>query len=116
MAVLAMTRGDDRVIELAVTRADGTAQPLGGTTMRFTARRFATSEAAPELEKSVGAGITYTDAPNGLAEVAIDNEDTEELDGFTVMRWDAELSDGSIKRTVASGLLYVTPDVAPVSS
>lgn len=111
--VLAMHRGDTRTIELEVVKEDGSPQPLGGTTMRWTARRFATASADAELTKSTGDGITYTDAPNGLAAVAIDDEDTDAFDELTVLRWDAELTDGSVVRTVADGLLYVRPDVSP---
>lgn len=111
MGVLAMKRGDDRSIALAIVQADGeTPQPLTGMTLTFTGRRFATPHADAELVKTIGSGITVTDEAGGLATVAIDAADTADMTELTVLRWDVELSNGAAVRTVADGLLYVRPD------
>lgn len=101
MTYLAMTRGDDRTLEVTAS------EDLTGAELTFTARHRPYSEDVV-IEKTSSNGITV----NGTeATVAIDAADTADLEP-DVLYWDIQVVDSAgDTHTVASGRLAVEPDV-----
>lgn len=69
--------GDTLTLKYTVTNSDDTAMNLTGASLKFA---VATVNPDGELgsalaEKTIGDGITVTDAPNGLCEVEIEDGD-----------------------------------------
>lgn len=112
MADLSMTRGDTPTFDLTITDAAGDAVDLTDATIAFTAKR-SIADSATVFQKTVGSGVTVTNAAGGLASVLLAAGDTTALPDRTIaLHYDVEVveSDGT-KTTVASGLLTVSPDV-----
>lgn len=111
MANLEMYRANTKRWGLTVT-TNGIAENLTGGLLFFTAK---SSPAAADniLQKSIGSGITVTDALGGLATVKLDPADTVGLpDKPTKLSYDVEYQNASGEiYTIASGALTVFPDV-----
>ncbi len=109
---LKMTRGDTKEFEFTVTKA-GVAVNLTGALAWFTAKTSLTDlDLNAKIAKSVGFGITITDAPAGKAVVKILPIDTSSLPDKSTLVWDFQVKDalGNVT-TAASGFLAVSPDV-----
>jgi hypothetical protein len=117
MSDLVITRGDSPVLDVAALEPDGvTPQTLLGATVRFTAKRDLNEPyALATIRKDTGAigGVTITNAPMGLAEVALEPADTEDLPNVRCeLFYDVQATDsGGAVMTLARGLLIVLPDV-----
>jgi hypothetical protein len=59
-----------------------TPQNISGWQLRYDLRLTAESPGPALLTKSTGAGITITDAPNGVLQIRIDSSDTDALDAL----------------------------------
>lgn len=112
MSRLAMTRGDSAVFTVTLTDEAGDALNLAGLVLTFTAkRRHADADEDAVFQKTVGAGITVTNEAGGVAEIAVDPEDTAALGTLRYLVWDLQVEDGTDVRTPLSGRLVISPDV-----
>lgn len=104
-----MRSGDDLILKIAVTDADaGGFKNLTGAAVIWRASRKIGSSAL--ISKSVGSGITITDAVNGELEVELVPTDTEDLRGDFVH--EAEVVDSLGKKaTVTVGRLTIERDL-----
>jgi hypothetical protein len=83
MAGFRMYRGENKVWEITVYQ-DGVVLDLSGASLFFEVRRFyPTSETVTEagalIDKSVGDGITITNAAGGIFELEVISADTDQL-------------------------------------
>lgn len=109
-----MTRGDSFPFNIAVTQA-GAAFNLTGCSIRMTAKwNHADADSAAVFTRTVGSGITVTNAGGGLATVIVAPANTLSLPANTVnLYYDIQVTDaGSNVYTVNSGKLTVSPDVS----
>jgi hypothetical protein len=111
---LSMYRGDDESFDVAVVDRDGDVVDLTGADLRFTAKRdVGDLDVDAVMAKTIGAGITVTNAAGGLARIDIDAADTDTMTRGTVLVWDLQAQDNSDKvRTLASGTLRIQVDVS----
>ena len=108
-----ISRGDTPSFNIAVTQA-GAVFSLVGCSMWFTAKwAYKDLDAAAVFQKTIGAGITLTNAALGLATATLAATDTSGLAAVKVLLvWDIQVrTAGGLTFTVASGNLIVTPDV-----
>lgn len=82
-----MFAGEDRDIEFLVTDEDGDPVDITGFSITWKLRGRGIA-----LDKSVGSGLTITDGPNGVFEIAISGTDSAPLSGAFWHR--AEVDDG----------------------
>jgi hypothetical protein len=110
---LAMHRGDAAAWAFTVRQPDGTAQDLTGLSARFTAKRRVDDAdgAAGSITRTVGSGITVTDAAAGTLVVELAAADTDALTTDTTLVWDLQLTGAGKPRTVAWGTLVVRADI-----
>lgn len=118
MSNITLTRGDSRTLSITVLDSDGSAADLTGASIWWTAKRdINDADADAIISKTVGSGITVTNAAGGLATVTIapdDWTDAEDSDKHYV--WDLQVkSDTGTVTTVASGRIIITPDVTRAS-
>lgn len=111
---LVIAKGESASFNLALVR-NGSPIDLTGDTLVFRAKRnVSDADADALIVKSIGSGITVTDAANGLAQLAIDGADTA---GFTasdlLLVWTLVLDAGAGNETVADGTLRVVIDTTP---
>lgn len=109
-SLLTMTRGD--TANFAVTVTDGAGAPLNLTGLVLTFTVAASSQSAV-ITKTIGAGITVTDALGGLATVTISPADTDGLEDRAELFWDLEVDSAGDIRTPLTGRLSVEVDVTP---
>lgn len=111
MTDFTIKRGDDRVLAVAATDADG-AQDLTDVTLFFTAKlRRADADEDAVIAKDA-ADITITDEDAGLFEVALDAEDTDSLEAPLLLLWDIQGIDSTAKvRSLAEGRLLIQADI-----
>jgi hypothetical protein len=97
-------RGEDVTINFTLQPA----QDITGWTMTFTVRDKLGGTS--QFAKSVGAGITITDAGRGQFKVAIASADTS---GLAVGRyvWDVRREDSGSKATLADGFMTLRQEV-----
>ncbi len=67
--------GEDRTLRFSVTDAVGLPLSISGWTLEWVLRERPWGAQAL-VTKTTGAGITITDAPNGVCEVALADDDT----------------------------------------
>ena len=112
MTRLRMIRGDAQAWDFAIVMPNGQPQTLVGATLRFTTRARL-DDAAPAFTRTVGTGITVTDALGGLITVRLAPTNTSTLVRPTTYYWDLEVTDGGGNiKTVADGTLEVRLDVS----
>lgn len=115
ITTLEMSRGDSRKWTFAVTYSDtGAVYSLAGASMWFTAKkRITDADVAAVFQKTIGSGITLTDAANGLGYIELSPADTSALSsGKQNLEFDLQLKSSAGKiYTVAFGKLTVYPDV-----
>jgi hypothetical protein len=108
-----MYRGDTVVFNMLVTKS-AVAFPLTGCEIWFTGKyAYKDSDLAAVFQKTIGDGITVTNALGGRAALALIPSDTHGLPAVkTLLLWDVQLKDADdMIYTVASGNLVVLPDV-----
>lgn len=105
-------RGDTIDLEVIATR-DGAPLDLTGTSIWFTAKRkLKDADENAIAQKTLGAGITVTDAEAGEALVTLDPADTAALTKETTLYCDVQVVEASGRvTTVASGTLTIELDV-----
>ena len=106
MSILSMVRGDTADFRVTLTDASGAELPLGSLGLTFTARHGPLT-----ITKTVGFGVTVTDASGGIATVRIEPADTTSIEDRTIFTWDLEVRDGAVVQTPLSGELLVEMDV-----
>lgn len=67
--------GEDRTLRFTVVDANDAAVDISGYALEWVMREKPASATA-DITKATGSGITITDGPNGLCEVAITDADT----------------------------------------
>ena len=83
MGNLSITRGDDVTLDFTVTTG-GVAVDLTGATLQFLVKTLPTdTDANAIFTKTVGSGITVTDATAGIGEIAFTQANTISLSGGT---------------------------------
>lgn len=108
-----MTRGDAFTFTLTVTQA-GAAYNLTGCSIRFTAKwSYSDADGSAVFSRTVGSGITVTNAAGGIATVALAPSNTSSLPASrTDLVYDIQVTNGSNPFTVVQGTLSVYPDVS----
>jgi hypothetical protein len=110
---LTMVRGDTPTFDIAVKKPDGTPLSLAGAQMWFTAKKSTMdTDLAAVFQKTIGSGITVTDATAGLAEVTLAAADTSALPSRIILEYDVQVKDviGGVY-TIARGWLTVSGDI-----
>lgn len=105
-------RGDTIRLALVVTRSSGPVN-LTGAALTFTAKRKINDADIDAIaQKTIGAGITVTDAVNGEAVITLPPADTDAFTRDTTLQCDVQMIelDGTIT-TIADGTIEVTRDV-----
>jgi hypothetical protein len=107
---LEMLRGDTAQLN-ATVKTGSSVFDLTGATVKFTAKQNI-SDSAALFQKTIGGGITVTNASQGALSIEIAPADTVTLtDESSLLVWDLEITRGSQVFTVAHGDLRVTLDV-----
>lgn len=105
-------QGDDETLSITVTNPDGTPYNLTGLPLRFVAKRsLLLRDDQGEIVKTIGSGITVTNAAGGLAEVAIAGSDTRAINAPAFLYWDLQIKQGGKNYTLAKGRVPVLADV-----
>jgi len=115
ITTLEMSRGDARKWLFAVTDSGtGAAFDISGCSMWFTAKkRLSDTDLLAVFQKTVGDGITVTDALNGLGYIQLAPTDTTTLENSKTqqLEFDFQLTQGSNPYTLAFGKLTVYGEV-----
>ena len=75
-----MYSGDDKTIIVTINNNDNQAVNLSGLlAAQFVAKKYAKSSTV-DITKTLGGGITITDASNGKISIVLDSADTASLD------------------------------------
>lgn len=110
---LVAVRGDDETFDVAFKDPAGAILNLTGAQgIWFTAKRSSLdSDADALIQKSLGAGVTITNAIGGIARIDINGADTGLIETTTLV-WDCQLKDSAGKyATAAKGVLTIQADV-----
>jgi hypothetical protein len=109
---LEITRGDDETIAIAVTDQDtGAVVDLTGSTLRWMVKSLpGDADAAALLSKTNGAGITLTNASQGLATIAVAATDTAAL-AAGMYWWELQGRLAGLISTLASGRIKLRADL-----
>lgn len=112
MTDIVMKRGDTLVIDLTVTR-NAAAVNLTGASLWMTAKTDFSGADPGQFQKTVGVGITITNAAGGLAQIVVAPADTDAVGATTTtFKYDIQLKEASGRvSTIQIGLLTVEPDV-----
>lgn len=101
-----MVQGDTVALDFSIVDAAGDAVDLTGATVRWQMSRSV--QATAILSKSVGSGITVTNAAGGLFTVDLAPADTVDLAG--TFYYEAEIIDASDNvSTVRTGQIKILP-------
>lgn len=108
-------RGDNRTFQVTVKDGDGVAVDITGAAIKFSVKEEI-SDTDYEIQKTVGSGITITDAANGIYEVYLLPADTQNM-GVGIYEYDSELTTaGGNVYTVVRGEFTVQAEITrPVS-
>lgn len=99
--------GDEDIEEFTTRDPQGVIVPItGATAIRWTLTPNA--GAAAVVTKTLGAGVTITDGPNGMFEVSLDEADTLSL-AADLYYHEGEMTLGGRKKTVVTGTVTVVP-------
>jgi hypothetical protein len=105
-----MYRGDTAAWDFTVTEPDGTAVDLTDAAgIRFTAKNRPTdADGAAVIAKTVGDGVTVTNAAGGVLRVQLAEDDVP-----LSLSWDLQLADDADGvYTVAAGRLEIKADIS----
>jgi hypothetical protein len=108
-----MWRGDSESIAAAIT-VSGVAVDITNASLRFTAKRALTdTDANAVFTRTIGTGITVTNAIGGLATIALIPANTLSLTVPTLLYCDFQLQDvpGNVS-TLTTGTILVKLDVS----
>jgi hypothetical protein len=111
---LEIPRGDTRRFQVTVTDEAGLPVNLSGATIYFTVRKkFASSadDTDAVFQKSVGAGITITDAAAGVIALVIDPADSRSLPKIVLLYDLQVITAAGDTITPALGDVAINPDV-----
>jgi hypothetical protein len=107
-------RGTTISIAVAAKKADGTAQDLTGSTLRFMAKdRPNDLDAAAVISRDnagIG-GITIDNGPLGLATVTIEPASTAGFVRKRTLHWELRMAAGAVKKPLDHGRMTILPDV-----
>lgn len=107
---LNMIRGNTKGFDLTVTLG-GAPYSLSGANLYFTAKSSVV-QAGKIFQKTIGDGITITNAAAGTAAIELEPNDTKNLPSTTTeLDYDIELEKAGKIYTLVSGKLVVAPDV-----
>ncbi|OAI46891.1 hypothetical protein AYO44_10570 [Planctomycetaceae bacterium SCGC AG-212-F19] len=106
VANISFYKGEDVV--LTITMAPATA--ITGWSLQFTLRKQF-GDATPLVTKTTGAGITITDAANGVFKVTLASADTANLD-LRAYVYDIQRTDTGNRTVLTTGNLTLLPEVA----
>jgi hypothetical protein len=110
-----MVAGDTKTIVFNVKDSGGAALDLTGATIRWGLCAYAASGAIAEaalLTKSVGSGITVTDAAGGVCQVALSAANTTATPRMSGRYYhELEVTSGGVVSTVHRGLIEITPEL-----
>jgi len=111
---LEMVRGDTTTWNFAVTQ-DGDPYNIGGASFWFTGKRTmdaTTDDSVKVFQRTLGDGITITDALNGLGSIQMAASDTYNLETYKVdLYYDFQIKIGSEIFTLTRGKMVIWPDV-----
>jgi hypothetical protein len=113
MTDFTLSRGDTVDLAVVVT-ASGSAYSLVGCSIWFTAKSsYSLADTGAQFQKTIGSGITVTNAALGRFSVRISPADTSSLgNSKTLLVYDCQVKDASGNiYTIASGNLIILPDV-----
>lgn len=112
---LVATKGETSLFNINLTR-DGSPIDLTSDSLTFRAKRnIGDADADSVIVKTIGDGITVTDALNGTAQLNISGADTAPLTVTELLLfWTLVLNEGSEDETVADGTLQIAVDTTPV--
>jgi hypothetical protein len=115
---LRMYRGDTAEFRVTALDIDGNPLDITGASAWFTAKRTTSDDdLSAVFQKTVGDGITITDAPNGIMLVRLAEADTASVTGREYLEYDLQVKDTSDGVwTVARGSLLVEADVTRTSA
>lgn len=105
-ANLSFYKGEDVVLTVTMTPATS----IAGWTLQFTLRKQF-GDAAALVTKTTGAGITITDAANGVFKVTVASADTAGLD-LRAYVYDIQRTDTGSRTVLTIGNLTLLPEVA----
>ena len=106
-----MFSGDDKLLRVTITDANNGDLPfnLTGTTSTIW-KAGRTSSSAVKVTKTLGSGITITDAVNGILEITLTPADTAALQGDYYHELQIVDASGK-KRTVLAGTASIDDDL-----
>jgi hypothetical protein len=108
-----MIRGDTPTFHIDIVDFNGDALDISSAYIWFTAKNgYSESDTDAVFQKTIGDGITVTDARLGQLDIVLSTEDTDDIVDRTNLKYDIQVKDvsGGIY-TVSSGLLVVEPDI-----
>ena len=76
---ITLYQGDTRTLVVTVYDLDDNITPIAGSSIKWVV--YKRSGGAIHVSKTVGSGITITDGPNGIFEIALARDDTLSLLG-----------------------------------
>ncbi|HEY0820258.1 MAG TPA: hypothetical protein VGD46_15845 [Rhizobacter sp.] len=103
--------GNDHVLAVQVMQGASPLNLAGITAAKFWLAKKVSSP-SPLVEKTLGAGVTVTDAAQGRLEIALANADTRPLKGSLYCELELVNADGR-RATVMVGTVTVVPTVIP---
>ncbi len=103
-----MVAGDDKVLEVTVTDAAGTAVDITGASIQWRLSKTVNRRPAQIAKATGGAGVEITDAAAGVFEVTLDPADTEDLRGAYYHEAEVIDADGNVS-TVLTGAAEILP-------
>jgi hypothetical protein len=110
VADLRADRGDTNVYDMAAKKFDATVLPLTGASIWFTVKADASDADPGIVQKTVGAGITVTDALLGTFQVVLSPGDTSAVTPGRY-HWDCQVKEASGRvTTVGKGAFFIDPD------
>ena len=95
--------------DVAVTDTMSPATGISGWSLQFTLRKNY-GDPTPLLTKTIGAGITVTDAVNGVFTIALANADTANLAPGAYV-YDIERTNAGNRTVLTIGVLNILPEV-----
>lgn len=95
--------------DVGITDSMSPVTNITGWSLQFTLRRYY-GDAAAVLTKTIGAGITVTDATNGVFKVSIASADTANLTPGVYV-YDVERADAGNRTVLTIGYLNILPEV-----
>jgi hypothetical protein len=106
MADFTMFSGDTKVIHVTAVESDNTPLDLTDVDIAWILAKKVTAPVI--LNKTIGAGITVTDAVNGVFEITMDPLDTAALKGTYYQ--EVQIDDAGAISTIMTGTVTINPD------